>query len=250
MTHHEEIDDVGDDRRTPLEVSERIAALGTILWRIQLENHLFTYGGSGREEMESRNAQLAGWAEAERLAFSPREAELLARPLGAWTPQEMSELVWRFEAVAALAWSIERLAFMPPYDEPAKAVHMLPLTRVGEPLHVPEAVRADDVLHREIERASLWNWRARTETFRRKGVPAVRGDSYEATVARAVESALSDGLIEGVSTQDGDFLVCGTPYAAVEADRFIQLACIAFERHRALTWLVSRESWDDVNPPT
>jgi hypothetical protein len=238
--------------RDPREVFGRLMALRAVLWRTQFELHLGR-AASDRQELEARHADLVAWMAAAQIPLSPRERALLDRPLGSWTPDEVSELVWRNEAAAVLLWYLDLVPTIPPYGVPVPAAAVMErveqLPRLGS--DAPPARPASE-LAAALELASLWNWRARTERFKREGTRPPPGDSYEEAVARATQSAIESKLVDRSHVTGGDLLVGpSTPYAAADDSQQRTLACIAHERHWALTWLDdSSTAWDSVNPST
>ncbi len=226
-------------------------ALRALLWRTQLELHL-SRAAAQRAMIEQHNAHLTAWMRAAAVPSSPRETELLARPLGGWTQDEIAETVWRNDAAAPLLWLLEQAPWIPPYTVvvPASAV----MARMDQLVHLrdlPTSRHESDISH-ALELALLWNWRARTEAFRRQGIPAPAGDSYEAAIERATRAAIDSNLVAAEDVADGDLLVgAGTRYSAADDARRLQLACVAHERHWALTWFADpATAWDSVNPAT
>jgi hypothetical protein len=238
--------------RDAREVFGRLMALRAVLWRTQFELHLGR-AAADRAEIEARHADLARWMAAARIPFSPRERALLDRPLGSWTPDEVSQLVWRNEAAAVLLWYLDLVPAIPPYGVPVPAaavmerVEQLPTLGSDAP-----PTRPDAELAAALELASLWNWRARTEAFKRAGKPPAAGDSYEQSIKSAAHAAIESKLVEASHVADGDLLVGpGTRYAAADEKQQRTLACIADERHWALTWIADTSTaWDTVNPST
>ncbi len=235
--------------RQPQQVVDRLLALRALLWRAQLESHAFT-NSAPRGELEERCAHLNGWIEASRIALSDRERELLGRDLGAWAPAEIGELVWRNEAAVPLLWALEIAPSIPPFTQPVPAAAVMP--RIESLLATADAprLRSLDEIDRARELALFWNWRARTETFRRRGMPAPPGDSFASTIARAATAVVDSGLVDPGEIAHGDVIVDGAPYSALDAIAFRDLACIAHERHWALSWLTEDADWDGVHPAT
>jgi hypothetical protein len=231
--------------RSASEVLGRLHSLRFVLWRTQLELHLTR--GAPRERLKASSDQLD--FEARSGSPSPRERNLLDRPFGEWTRDEIAELVWRNEAAVALLWALGVVAEMPTYTSlvPAQMVkdQLDKLMRTVETPQLREPKLRDDA----HEVATFWNWRARTEQFRRSGMAAPLGDTYDATVERATRSMVNAGLIKNVG--EGDVLIGNVRYADVDSGTLLQLACVAFERHRALEWLNdATQDWDTLIPST
>ena len=243
--------------RTANDVLERLFCLRALLFRTQLEVELHVSGASRAEiadrqsSIEAAHASLSSWLMASSIAFSPIERTMLADPLGGWKREEVAQLMWRTEAVATLLWTIGLLPAMPPYantmplDAVISRLDELPLSETAPPL------RSEPEIERALELAELWHWRARTEILRRQGKPAPADDSYEATVARAMASALEAGLIDPREVANHDFAISAMRYADTDESTFMELSCVAFERHVALTWVNDpTTAWDTVNPST
>ncbi len=229
-------------------------ALRALLWRTQFELHL-SRAAADRPDIEKRHTELTTWIATASIPFSPKERALIDRELGSWTTHEVAEMVWRNEAAAPLLWYLTLVPQVPPYFVvvPAAAVmeRIEQLPRLAESSNMP-ITRSRDELKTALELASLWNWRARCEALRRSGAPAPEGDTYEGVIAQATASAIDIKLVEKKFVLGGDLLVTAdTKYGAVDADQQRTLACIAHERHWALTWIADGSTeWDSVNPAT
>ena len=125
--------------RPAIDVADRVLALALVAERVVLEARLgLRAGDAGRWE------SLAQWADAEFVfpACSPRERELLARPPGAWSAEELDEMSWQREALAALLWALGSLRHLPEDASPIPAA-ALPELPVGRPTAPFRRTRAD-----------------------------------------------------------------------------------------------------------
>jgi hypothetical protein len=234
--------------RSASEILGRLKSLRLVLCRMQLELHLTK--GAPRDRLRVASDQLNVDARAAAVP-TPREQSLLDRPFGEWTLDEIAQLAWRNEAAVALLWALGLLAEMPPYTAPvpAKTVmdHLDRLKRTDGAPQLRERTLREDAL----ELATFWNWRARTEQFRRSGMPAPPGDTYDATIQRAIRSIVDAGLIRQENVGEGDVMIVDVRYANVDGGTFLQLACIAFERQLALEWVNdATKDWDTLVPST
>lgn len=233
--------------RAPASVLGRLACLGAVIGSAHLE--VYVRDGLARDVAEPRRAQVMAWFARQHALPTPREAALLARPFCAGPVDEIAHVFWGLEAAAALLWSLQRLEPLPPYTTAADGNDVLARIFSAPPTQ-PAELRDSRAIGDQRELAQFWHWRARTEAHRRRGMPAPPGDSYPATVARAVASMRSSGKLDALATVEDDVAVDGTPYAEASPERSAQLLAIAEHRHRALAWLVSDADWDDVDTST
>lgn len=233
-------------RRSANDVVGRVMGLRAIMWRAQFE--LAARSADRPRDLELRNERHNLWVSTSQVPVSPRERQLLDRGLGTWSMAEIGELVWRNQAAFALLWALGH-AEMPPYTTIVSANIVFEHVERMFARIAPQ-LRSAVEIDRAIELAELWNWRGRTETLRRRGVPPPPADSYEATVARAMRSAVEAQLVDAADVADGDLLVGDMRYATLDHKTFIEVSCIAHERHWALHWLVDTAAWDDAMPAT
>ncbi len=233
----------------------RVAALGVHLWRAQLELHSGR-GTSEKTEIESRFREVSEWMGREGIdaMLSPSESALADLDLGSWSQSQVFENVWRFEALSALLWSLNLLEPMPSYLELVDGHALLQKT----PLHSGVArissaadLRASDEIETQQEAAMFWHWRTRTEMFKRQGMSPPPGETYGATIARAVADAHSTGLVANV--KDGDVEVDGLAYGELAQEAWGPIASLSVERHFALNWLCGYapgNAWDETPTDT
>lgn len=239
--------------RDSRQILGRLMALRAVLWRTQFEVYLGTH--ERNRELEERNGELEAWMRAAKIPFSPREQALMSLPLGKWPHDDVTALLWRNEAAAMLLWAIDLVPSVPPYTIaiPASAV-MMELEQLPQVAAMGDAppLRPEPELDAARQLAELWHWRSRTEGLRLAGTQPPPGDSFDATIARATEAALAAKLIDPTGILDGDFAVApGARYASAPIEVLRTFACVAHERHWALTWITDATAeWDTVNPST
>ena len=113
-------------------------------------------------------------------------------------------------------------------------------------------LRPESELEAARSLAALWNWRARTEAMRVAGVEPPPGDSFDATIARAVSAGLEGKTISAADVHEGDLAIGpAIRYATAPIEVLRKLACVAHERHWTLSWIADASTdWDTVNPAT
>jgi hypothetical protein len=205
----------------------------------------------GHEEL---TAKLNAWLTAQGLTshLSEREKALFAKPLGAWTRQEIIDVSWRGESLGVLLWSlslrprllgydtqfsqddiIKPLGLMMPVDNFLKRAKLRP---------VKEIARARDV-------AELWHWRSRTTYLQQTGDKPPEGITYAEIIEKSAEFAYKDGIIS--RPIKGDFPLFGKPYSALSEMEYSVCTSIAMERHCCLNWLCGySKDWDKTPTDT
>ena len=237
--------------RSPEEVGRRLLALSAVLTRIGLESNA-PLGGNpdDLEDAEEERFDLIAWLKDEGLwtAVSPREAELLATPIGALSFESMAESSWQAERFAALAWAAQLLDELADFPLQADIAHVL--SRIPSPwdpvadLLASLRLRSDEEVAAELERSDIWLWRSEIEETRRV---APRADLVEiaTTIGEVVDEGVEAGLLR--RAPDGDFLVAGQPFHRLSEDERSAIAAIAAERLRALNWLRGAgDDWDKL----
>ena len=99
-------------------VARRALALVALLTRTQLE-HGVQADKSRTAGWQRFHRELADWMEKEgvRAALSSAERQLLDRPLGEWTNDNIFECIWRSESLTALLWALSMLDWMPTHGK-------------------------------------------------------------------------------------------------------------------------------------
>jgi len=230
-------------------VAYRALALTALLTRTQLE-HGAKADPQRMAGWQRIQGELTAWMEKEGIdvALSPGERELLDRPLGGWSDDEVFECVWRSEALTALLWALGMLGAMPAYgkrvEEAVINPHIPALKPVAPWLESANLRPAND-LQAARTAAEFWLWRARTELAQRRGEEPPPGESYEDAVSRGLEKAAEEGILD--EPIDGDIGVEGTPFGELEDAQFADAYSVSLERLFALNWVCGyAENWDET----
>jgi hypothetical protein len=223
------------------EVATRVVALTTLFLRAGIEGHAH-HGGGGELPQGFRDRlsqpEIAG-------ALSPREAELIARAPGTWTPQEYLGASWRLEALGCLLWALCQVEEMPPYDMPFAPDLLAGLAqRPGD-----RTFRSNAELDRARQIAEMWHWRARTTRLMRLGRTPPAGVTYAKLLEVTAGAAHKAGDLP--PPIEGDFPLFGKAYGALSEKELGIAASIALERHYAFNWLCGYAAdWDHVPTDT
>lgn len=177
--------------------------------------------------------------------FSRAELRLLARPPGEWEEQQVTDALWRGEALGTIAWALQLVVDMPPFDAPfdhAGVARSLALDAAG--------MRAPEEIEGMREAARLWHWRARTTILQRDGALALpeRWASFDQLIAAAAMRGYEEGHLPAPFR--GDFRAFGKVYRHLDEQQHALAHSIAAERHYALEWLCGEPDWDEVETDT
>lgn len=237
-------------RKTAEDVAYRSLALMALCYRASGEQSL---ARGADPDWEQFLVELDAWARDQGIAdhYSETEEELMERPIGEIEPEELFALGWRLQALVATLWATGHLEAMPTYAHSVAAADvrsLMPLRKPVAEFLAAARLRPEEELRAERLRAEFWNWRARCDMFRRRGMAPPAGQTYEATITGAAEAAARDGLIAEVVA--GDVGCDGRPYHALADQEFADAASTALERHHALNWICGDDDWDDVSTDT
>ena len=153
-------------------------------------------------------------------------------------------VLWQSEGLGALLWALE-LATLPPYDRTFEPRALL--TADG----AQGQLRDRTEIEHARESARLWHWRARTSRLRLQGTLELPDgwQSFEQLIAVAALRGHERGLLP--APLRGDFPAFGTGYRALSPPQLVEVASIAYERHRALSWLCGGgATWETVPTDT
>jgi hypothetical protein len=177
--------------------------------------------------------------------FSPQERELLARPPAEWDEQEVTDALWRGEALGTLGWALQLVADLPAYDAPFDQAAV-----ARELAFEGAALRGADEIEQARETARLWHWRARTTLLQREATVELpeRWTSFDQLIAAAAMRGYEEGKLP--APLRGDFRAFGKIYRHLDERQQALAHSIAAERHYALEWLCGEASWDDVETDT
>lgn len=234
--------------RRPSEVARRVVVLATICRRAYLELPAGT--DELDEDPEAEGFDLVAWLEEHDLerALTPDERRLLDAAVGTLAEDEARAATWNAEALLALGWAG---GLLPTLSDPVQAGDpRAVLAAVPAPWDNPAAwiasfaLREEEEVARERERAEIWLWRSEIEEERRQ-LGGRRLAELETDLRDVVRESVESGLIP--DDWWGDFRVEGVPFAALDADRIELIAAVAGVRLHALNWLCGfGTSWNDV----
>lgn len=234
--------------------AQRALCLAAIVTRAEFEYRLLEHPSEKpkrQAEQQRHSDEINAWLKEESLwkEVSRHERELLSRPLGSWSEQEIADGQWRKEALSALAWALGRLKPMPRFDQPADAKELLEAMEFMRPADAVVS-RAKLLPESEISGArnvaELWLWRARTYRFQHNPAkyPPPSGMSYLDLIRQVADMAEEKGLFRAI---EHDFPVGTQAYSTLGEDLVSELQSIASERLYALNWLCGyAENWDAV----
>jgi hypothetical protein len=250
-----DVDDSDDDMRckTQEEVAYRALALIALTYRVTLDSLARTDSEKNARWSEILD-QLRSWVRGQGIDpyLSAVERHALGQPLNEIDDDTLFALSWRLQALVAILWALHKIEPMPTYAESYSADALQPLLPFGQPIEgflTTTRLRTEEELVMERHRAEFWNWRARTDLLRRQGMKPPAGETYDTTIARAVQTALDEGVVTEV--RDGDVLCNGVPYRVLSPEAFADAASTAQERHFALNWMCGyAEDWDDTPTDT
>lgn len=234
--------------RSAEEVGARLVVLAALCRRLFLEDPAAkdVLG----EDPEAERWDLAAWLNEHGLDahLTPQERDLLNRPAGSLSEEDLASETWLSEALVALAWSAALVDALPPPVEPSEPGPVLARTPAPwddvRPFLKSITLRNEEEIARERERAEIWAWRAGIEAERRAAQGRAALELQE-TIAAVVREAVASEFLP--SSGLADFPVDGMPFSAIPDERWEQIAVITTARLHALNWLCGfGERWDDV----
>ena len=234
--------------RAPREVGARLIALAAICRRGSLEEAAVQRALG--EEAEAERFDWLAWLSEQELTsqLTEEERRLLETPVGRLSRDDASTATWSAEALVGLAWAaglIPRLPAPTVAADPAAALSAIP-----QPWDDPAAffagiaLRPEEEIAVERERAEVWRWRVEVEIDRRRATGALR-DEIETDLRDTAAEAVAAGLLPHLVA--GDFAVEERPVRALSEERLAAIASIVTQRLHALNWLCGfGQRWDDV----
>ena len=231
----------------------RALCLGALLMRANLEDRL-------RNTMPLPSAQPASmfwepvksWlAKYNVSAFlSPKEKDLLGKPVGSWSLQDVVNSSWRAECLGVVLWALGRTNNIPSYDTQFSAPDILkhiPMGRQPDEFVGKAKLRSSTDISKARDLAELWNWRARTTREQKSQVNLPPGMTFQQIISNSARQAHKAGMIS--SPIDNDFPLYGKSFGKLSEEEYQNSSSICQERHFALNWLTGHsEDWD--NTPT
>ncbi len=238
-----------NDFKTVTEVAYRALALIALTIRVTADS-LARTDPDQNDRWNVVVAKVRSWVAEQGIDphLSAVERAAIAQPLGRIDDDTLFDLSWRLQALVALLWALHQIEPMPTYAESYAADALQPLLPFGQPVAdflAKARLRTEEELVTERHRAEFWNWRGQTEVRRRGGKLPQGGDSDDAAITQAAQTALDEGVVTEVI--DGDVICLGQPYRALSSEGFAEAASTAQERDFALSWICgSTEDWDET----
>mgnify|MGYP000179510667 CR=1 FL=1 len=240
-------------------VAYRALCLGALLQRAELELSLqdvdeWSVFDEVRQhfikKQESKIQKLSQWLIDEHIAphLSETEQYLMGKPAGKWSERNLISVGWRTEALGTMLWVLNRIDYLPGYDNQFDPDDLLVPLDIFQPtidFIWMARLRPDYELTQERDRAELWNWRSRARELKRMGVRPPEGVTFNEIIRLTAEDAYQKGHIDVPIS--GDFPVLNKSYAHLTADEYAILSAIAYERNSALSWVCEITSeWESI----
>lgn len=225
---------------SPQQAGRRALCLGAMLQR----------AGAEAAKNSSVPAQLIDWLRQEGLrdSLSASERALLDRPAGTWGEQELAEVAWRVEALAAIEWAMGLHAILRPYDlryDQQMAFSPLPLLQPTADFIAQATLRNEYELRQARDVAAFWLQEARTAEVQTNypQIPHPPQMGYEEVVGQTAQHRREQLLFEALHGESPSF---GTPRGPLTRAALASTMRIAAERLGALNWLCGhRQDWDN-----
>lgn len=232
--------------RPPAEVAARLLAVVAVARRGFLEQQPEAVQD---ETADAERFDLRSWLTEEQLldALFPDELDLLDAPVGSLEPDDTAAATWAIEEAVALAWTLDLIPTMPPYDQPAEPERILATlpalwARTTE-FRSSARLRSEETIAHAREQAELWYDRADTYWWQIAateagessiGVPDIAAD-LDQELAETAAAAFKAGLIP--KPLAGDFPTAHGPYRDLPPNQVEELEAVAFHRSSALNWV-------------
>jgi hypothetical protein len=233
-------DAVDIDLRPPDEAAARLLVLVAIARRgfLELRPDLVA-----DDSPEAERFDLQSWLAEEKLlgSMSPGELALIEAPVGRPTPEDSLDATWRIEDAVVLAWALELLPSIPPYDEATDAAGVIdalpaPWSRTTG-FRTTARLRDEATIAAAREQAEVWSDRADIYWWQQEITndrTAAEADPRQIAIDLAAE-AFAAGYIPPLV--DGDFSTRHGAYRGLASETVEQLQMIASRRLHALNWL-------------
>jgi hypothetical protein len=183
---------------------------------------------------------------------SNKEKQFFETPVQNLTQQQVTDALWRYEAIQPLKWALGITDQIGPYGKTADG------DTAKSEANTPEFIRTAKLRdQKEIERAreiaELWHWRSRTRQLEEEGRPFEPGEAlkkagvhtYADVIRLTAMQATKDGEIP--PSIENDFPVNGKPYRKLSAEEWSSIRSETVERHFTLNWLCGyapANDWD------
>jgi hypothetical protein len=224
-THHSKPEKPANATR----VARRSLVLAAVVCRGSIESN------ADQSEADSLHQRILEWLT--RLALwdevEPSEEKILHTPLGQLEPQDVIRATWYVEGLAILAWALKQGEF-PRHDQqvdsPEVADSVWFLSEDAEELIRTARLRNRTQLRACLELQYAIHCRLRDFIRHREQEDFTRW--VEKTWLDAIGLDAADLIV------DNDLAIDGKAISDVKDNRVQDCASIAFQRHRAIIWLV------------
>lgn len=240
------MDELADDDaveinlRPPAEVAARLLVLVALARRgfLELRPDLIA-----DDSPEAERFDLESWLAEEKLlgSLSPADQAMIAAPVGQLTPDDTLAATWRIEDAVALAWALELIPNVPPYDgatDAAVVIDVLPASwaRTTE-FRTAARLRDEATIAEAREQAELWSDRADMYWWQLEAsdIHAETEPDPRQIVSELAAEAFATGLI--APPLAGDFPTRDGAYRDLSPEAVEQLQMIADRRLFSLNWL-------------
>jgi len=157
-------------------------------------------------------------------------------------------------AQGVLAWCLDLIEGMPPYDTALTDEGSPYSDRFFEAVPIPEEFPAEawrlrspsDIDEARVE-AEPWHWRSRTLNIQRSKPitkSSTKSDFYRDRVREVALLRSSEGLLAPI---EEDFPAFGKPFTSLSDDEWTKVHLITLQRHKALNWVCGMAPRDDYD---
>ena len=215
--------------------------------RSQLENHI----RNGNEDAKRAIQPHTKWLQHFEITsfMLTEERESIEKEAGSWDDSLIMENFWKIESFKGLMWVLNKYDSMPCYYDVGNVNDVYQLG--GYPDNPNDFINSGEIkdvadIENERHLYEFLQWRCRTELLRLQGMVPPAGDSFEATVTRAVSSIPTGSTI--VNNDGIDITINGTRFVDYSDKGTVMSTCM--ERRLALEWVLGDDSWDETNTDT
>ena len=239
-------DHVDIELRSAATVAERCVILAALIRRLWIES---SFALENAEDWADEAFDLREWLRTEAIwtSLTALEADILQRPVGGVSEDDLALYTWQAEGLATLGWAIRLTDLLPPGDEGeiSAVVQAVPAPWDSTAAWMRGAqLRSEAEIAIERDRAEIYEWRIALESPRRFATGQEQVD-YMAAIRDVVREAGATGLLDRKAGTD--FSIGDRPLPEFDATSLERLAALAEVRLRALNWLCGfGSSWDEV----
>lgn len=238
------MDELGDDDAVEInlrqsdEVAARLLVLVALARRgfLELRPDLIA-----DDTPEAERFDLVSWLAEEKLlgSLTPEELALIEAPVGQPTPDDTLDATWRIEDAVVLAWALDLIPCIPPYDEATDAAGVIdalppPWSRTTE-FRTAARLREESTIAQAREQAEVWSDRADIYWWHHETNEVGVEPDPRQLVSDLTTEAFAAGLIGHPLA--GDFPTRDGTYRDLAPETVEQLQMIASRRSLSLNWL-------------